>query len=478
MQRLGLREQSTIALLLAFDLLWGALAYALAFAVRIYVPVPFTADFLPGTRVFELRHMLPELLLAELVILYFFGFYDLRALRSSFRAIVNSTTALFVHLLAASAMYFFSGDVNFPRSVLVLYWMINAAGLAAMREWVGRRLAATAAVRVFVVGTRDEIQQFLSGVGSPRLHHVDVVGAVAVGPNGTHEGATGRAAAPQDLVASPLAGLPWLGTLDDLPRLLQEHDVGEIVLLSPLSWRDRLVDRLLREGRRPRVSVVPSVYDLLVGRISSGKIHDVPLIEVVKNPRDDLAYLVKRLTDFLIAAPLAVVTAPLVLAAAVAIKLSSPGPVLYRQRRVGQGGHEFVIWKLRTMAHGAEEESGPVLASTRDSRVTPIGRLLRASRIDELPQLWNVLNGTMSLIGPRPERPEFVRSYADEIPGYLERFQVKPGLTGLAQVNGEYHTSAEYKLKYDLAYIYNYSLVLDLKIMAETVKVMVTRRGV
>jgi lipopolysaccharide/colanic/teichoic acid biosynthesis glycosyltransferase len=103
---------------------------------------------------------------------------------------------------------------------------------------------------------------------------------------------------------------------------------------------------------------------------------------------------------------------------------------------------------------------------------------MRASRIDELPQLFNVLNGTMSLVGPRPERPEFVRRYAQEIPGYLERFQVKPGLTGLAQVNGEYHTSAAYKLKYDLAYIYNYSLILDLKIMAETIKVMVTRRGV
>ena len=114
----------------------------------------------------------------------------------------------------------------------------------------------------------------------------------------------------------------------------------------------------------------------------------------------------------------------------------------------------------------------------RDPRVTRVGRWLRRISLDELPQLWNVLNGTMSLIGPRPERPEFVRRYAEEIPGYLERLQVKPGLTGLAQVNGEYHTSPAYKLKYDLAYIYNYSLVLDLKIMAETVKVMVTRRGV
>ena len=473
MQRVGLREQSTVIFLLTFDVLWGVLAYVLAFMVRIYVPVPFTADLLPAGRVFELRHMLPQLLVAEVVILYFFGFYDLRGLRSSFRAIVNSVTALFVHLLAASALYFFAGDVNFPRSVLVIYWLINAVGLAAMREWTGKRLARSSAVRVLLVGTAEEIEQFLTGVGSPRLHHVDVVGAVSVNANGTQE----SAAAMYRLVGTAGAP-PWLGTLDDLPRLMVEHDVGEIVLLSPLSWRDQLVDSLLREGRRPRVSVVPSVYDILVGRISSGKIHDVPIIEVVKNPRDDLAYLVKRTTDFVIAAALGVLALPVIAAAALAIRLSSRGPVLYHQRRVGQSGVEFVIWKLRTMADGAEEHSGPVLARARDTRVTPIGRLLRAMRIDELPQLWNVLNGTMSLIGPRPERPEFVRRYADEIPGYLERFQVKPGLTGLAQVNGEYHTSAAYKLKYDLAYIYNYSLVLDLKIMAETVKVMVTRRGV
>ncbi|MCC6767356.1 MAG: sugar transferase [Deltaproteobacteria bacterium] len=467
MQRSGLREQSTIALLLLCDLAWAIAAYALAFFLRIYFPLPLTTDFLPVARLFELRHMLPAILLAEVVTLYFFGFYDLRALRTGFRPVVNSVTALFVHLLATTALYFFSGDVNFPRSVLVVYWLVNAAGVAAIREWVRRRLAASSPVRVLLVGTAEEIGQFLEGVGEPRLHHVDIVGAVAVAADGNGQ-------APSPFVG----GLPWLGEVGDLPRLLVEHDVGEIVLLSPLSWRDRLVDRMLRQSRRPRVSVVPSVYDILVGRVSSGRIHDIPVVEVVKNPRDDLAYLFKRSSDFLIAGVLLVATLPIAVLAAVAVKLGSPGPIFYRQRRVGQGGEQFTIWKFRTMFENAERGSGPVLASHEDQRVTPVGRILRASRVDEIPQLWNVLNGTMSLIGPRPERPEFVRRYAEEIPGYLERLQVKPGLTGLAQVNGEYHTSPAYKLKYDLAYIYNYSITLDLKIMAETVKVMVTRRGV
>ncbi len=469
MQRTGLREQSTIVVLLVCDLAWGIAAYAIAFFLRIYFPLPFTTTLLPIGRLFELRHMLPAILAAEIVTLYFFGFYDLRALRAGFRPIVNSVTALFIHLLATTALYFFSGDVNFPRSVLIVYWLVNAAGLAFLRDVVGRRLASSSPIRVFLVGTADEIEQFLEGVGEPRLQNVEIVGAIAVAPEG---GTTDRTPSPF------VGGLPWLGEVSDLPRLLVDHDVGEIVLLSPLSWRDRLVDRMLRQSRRPRVSVVPSVYDILVGRVSSGRIHDIPVVEVVKNPRDDLAYLFKRTTDFAVAAMFLPIALPVALAAAIAVKLGSPGPVFYRQRRVGQGGTQFTIWKFRTMLDHAEEESGPVLATHEDQRVTQVGRILRASRVDEIPQLWNVLNGTMSLIGPRPERPEFVRRYAEEIPGYLERLQVKPGLTGLAQVNGEYHTSPAYKLKYDLAYIYNYSLVLDLKIMAETVKVMVTRRGV
>ena len=156
---------------------------------------------------------------------------------------------------------------------------------------------------------------------------------------------------------------------------------------------------------------------------------------------------------------------------------TSPGPIVYRQRRVGKDGKEFILYKLRTMIDRAEDKTGPVLTSRADPRVTRVGRFLRDSRLDELPQLWNVLNGTMSLVGPRPERPEFVKDFLRSVPGYAERFQVKPGLTGLAQINGAYHTTPEYKLKYDLAYMYNYSVWLDIRILADTIKVVLTRQG-
>ena len=188
--------------------------------------------------------------------------------------------------------------------------------------------------------------------------------------------------------------------------------------------------------------------------------------------------LVKHVLDHVLAIVLLVLALPVVLVAALAVRLGSPGPVVFRQRRVGRDGHEFVIYKLRTMRDDAERRTGPVLACPGDERVTPVGRFLRATRIDEIPQLLNVLNGTMSLVGPRPERPELAGTLVREIPRYRERWQVKPGLTGLAQVRGEYHTSPAGKLRHDLAYVRDRSLALDLRILGATLGTLAARRGV
>jgi lipopolysaccharide/colanic/teichoic acid biosynthesis glycosyltransferase len=144
------------------------------------------------------------------------------------------------------------------------------------------------------------------------------------------------------------------------------------------------------------------------------------------------------------------------------------------QERVGQNGRVFRLYKLRTMVTGAEEGTGPVLAATDDARITPVGRWLRATRLDELPQVFNVLKGEMSFVGPRPERPEFVERFRAESPAYHYRHLVKPGLTGLAQVQGRYSTSAEDKLRFDLYYIRNYSLLLDLQILLQTIPIVIT----
>jgi exopolysaccharide biosynthesis polyprenyl glycosylphosphotransferase len=175
-----------------------------------------------------------------------------------------------------------------------------------------------------------------------------------------------------------------------------------------------------------------------------------------------------------------VLGAPIMLLVSAAVSLTSPGPVLYRQERVGLRGHIFRVIKFRSMRQDAEKATGAVWATKDDRRVTPIGGFLRRTRLDELPQLWNVLRGDMSFVGPRPERPEFVSSLTEEIPFYGQRHSVRPGLTGWAQVRYTYGASLEdamEKLQYDLYYIKNMSIALDLFIIANTVKTVLMRRG-
>jgi exopolysaccharide biosynthesis polyprenyl glycosylphosphotransferase len=189
---------------------------------------------------------------------------------------------------------------------------------------------------------------------------------------------------------------------------------------------------------------------------------------------------VKRLTDLLIACSLIALTLPLMLIVALAIRCDSPGPVFYRQERVGLNGRRFVLLKFRSMRQDAEADGRPVWAAARDNRVTRVGGFMRLTRIDELPQLFNVLRGEMSLVGPRPERPYFVEQFSKLIPSYDDRHAVLPGITGWAQVNYPYGASLEdarEKLRYDLQYIANYSFLLDLRILLATVRVVLSGEG-
>jgi exopolysaccharide biosynthesis polyprenyl glycosylphosphotransferase len=207
-------------------------------------------------------------------------------------------------------------------------------------------------------------------------------------------------------------------------------------------------------------------------------VHDLPLIEVVRETEWRINWPLKRLVDLTVGSLLLLAASPVIAACALAVRATSPGGVLYRQTRVGRDRKPFTLYKLRTMRADAEADSGEVLAQLEDPRLTSIGALLRRFRLDELPQLLNVLQGTMSLVGPRPERPGFVQRYLKEVPGYAERFSLAPGLTGLAQVNGDYHSSPQNKLRYDLAYMANWTLWLDLSILLRTIKIVLTSRGV
>jgi len=453
------------AIVLAGDLLFAAFAYLLAFFLREHVPLPLTQSYLPSLRFFEVRHHWMTLLGAQVVVLYFLGLYEVRALARPREFLGPLVAAPSLQALALIAVYFFRQDLMFPRSILVVFAGLNTVFLLFWRTVAQPLFGKLPRRRVLVVGTNATAAEVVDTIRAQRWLGMDVVGAVA-GDGAAVNGALGN-------------GVPVLGPREELPGICARHEVDEVIIASDHSWQDRLLDTLSRvEGMQARVCVVPSPYEILIGRPEHLRLHDIPLIEVIRDPTAGGASLAKRLFDVGLAAVLLVATLPVMLVVAGAIRATSRGPVLYTQRRVGRHGEPFTMVKFRTMHVGAERDTGPVLASENDPRITWLGRWLRAARLDELPQLWNVLRGDMSFVGPRPERPEFVERFEREIQGYAERYKVRPGLTGYAQVNGEYHTSATTKLKYDLAYIHNRSLWLDVKIMSETVKVMLTRRGV
>ena len=450
-------------ILLAGDVLCAILGYLLAFLLRVSIPLPLTQGYLPALRFAEVRHHWLEMLAAQAGVLYLLGLYETRTLADPRAHAGALVAAAGVHALLMIAVYFFHQDLMFPRTIFVLLALLNAGLLVAWRVGSRPLLGSYPRRRVVVVGSNAAAAEVIETLGAQDWLGMDVVGVV-VGDGGT---------------GAPLGRIPVLGPRENLPALCERHDVDEVIIASDLAWQDRLLDSLSRwQGSRARISVVPSPFEILIGRTAHLRLHDIPLIEVIRDPEGGGASALKRAFDVCFAALLAIATLPVMLLAALAIRLTSRGPVLYRQQRLGKDGRPFTMVKLRTMHVDAERATGPVLASANDPRVTRLGRYLRALRLDELPQLWNVCRGDMSFVGPRPERPEFVRRFERDIPGYAERLKVRPGLTGYAQVNGEYRTSAATKLKYDLAYIYNRSFWLDLRILTETVKVMLTRRGI
>jgi sugar transferase (PEP-CTERM system associated) len=271
-----------------------------------------------------------------------------------------------------------------------------------------------------------------------------------------------------------------LGGASEIGRLVVEHHVDRIVVsLSDRRGHLPIEDLLRAKLAGVRVEDASTTYERLTGKILLDDLKPSSLVFSDGFRASRLTWTVKRLLDLVLAAAGLVVTAPLMLLTALAIRLESPGPVLYTQDRVGENGRLFTLYKFRSMRPDAEDGT-PVWAGHNDCRVTRVGRYIRRARLDELPQLWNVLLGDMSFVGPRPERPYFVDRLSAAVPYYVERHSVKPGVTGWAQVKYRYGSSVEdaiEKLRYDLYYIKHQSIVFDLTIVLDTVKVILSGKG-
>lgn len=411
--------------------------------------------------------LVPLITALYLVAGYVYGVYEPERTESAW-AIVNVVVQAVIlgSLLTLAALYIAGPGFNaFPRLVLVIAFPLQVAFLLGWRV-VALRVTPIRwpEQRVVIVGTGQ-----LAGELAGELERRSRWGYRVLGLVARDEGEVAA-------LRSAEASFPVLGTIDRLARVVHERGVDRVIVASPVALREIVEDLALTDETDVRVEVIPELYEIFIGTVDS-IVADIPLMEITRRTVPAWFGAAKRGIDAVAAAVLLVIASPVLLLAALAIALTSGFPVTFRQDRVGKDLRPFDVLKLRTMVKDAEKLSGPVLATEDDPRITPVGRFLRKFRVDELPQLVNILRGEMSFVGPRPERGFFVERYLQDIPGYRERFRIKPGVTGLAQVSGGYATTPERKLKYDLIYMYHQSLLMDTRILVETLRVVLTGRG-
>ncbi len=401
--------------------------------------------------------------------LYYADLYDLRVVADRRELFVRALQALGVASLILALVYYLFPDLILGRGVFLIAACFVIAIIIGWRvafQWLSRHARPTE--RLLLVGTSEAAIALAVELHDRREElGVDIVGFVDADPA---------------RVGQPLVGPGIIGTVEEIPAIVEARGVDRVVV-SLADARGKLpMDRLLdMKLAGVQFDHLATVYEEYTGKIAVENLRPSWLIFSEGFQKSRVVAAVKRAADILAALVGLVISLPLWLISAALVKLTSAGPVLYHQVRVGQHGRNFRVHKFRSMRRDAEAATGAVWAQAgRDPRVTVAGRILRRTRLDELPQLWNVLVGDMSLVGPRPERPEFVKDLTLQIPFYGQRHVVKPGLTGWAQVRYAYGASVEdsmEKLQYDLFYIKNLSMALDVYIILETIKTVLVRRG-
>lgn len=405
----------------------------------------------------------PLITVLYLVAGYIFGLYEPERTEGTWELVRAALQAVTLGMVLTVAVAFFAGPrfFSFSRLVLVIAWAVQFLLLVGWRSLLLRFTSVLwPEQRILIVGTTELAVELAQELEHRAAWGYRVVGLV-------------RRAESEAVASSAFA---VLGTADEVTDIIAREQIDRVIIASPVALREIIEDMALNNESDVRVEVIPELYEIFIGTVDS-TVSDIPLMELTRPGAPGWYLSTKRLLDIVTSLIALIVLSPLLLLVTLAVLVTMGWPVFFTQERVGKRGRTFDVIKFRTMVKDAEALSGPVLAEEDDPRITALGRFLRASRIDELPQLVNILLGQMSWVGPRPERPHFVDRYVHEIPGYRERLKVKPGVTGLAQVSGGYATTPERKLKFDLIYMYHQNLLMDLQILVETVRVVLTGRG-
>jgi exopolysaccharide biosynthesis polyprenyl glycosylphosphotransferase len=370
--------------------------------------------------------------------MYIYGLADL--IKQSVGEIVYSVTLTIIMLsISTMALTFFFRGFSYPRSVVVYGSVIQIIVLSIWKSFVWK-------VKRKLFGEKDVII-----IGDENAEHV---------------------AKKIILKHSDLYNIKYIcnQSYADIINLINDVDI--VILCDDITseFKDYILDICLVDQKS--VLIVPAMSDLALFGSKLNKVDDLPLLKAKPLCLTAEEKAMKRLLDLIVAMVGIIIALPFMIIVSIFIKISDGGNIFYSQNRVTEGGKTFELIKFRSMKMNAEKLSGPVLATDKDPRITKVGSIIRATRLDELPQLFNVLKGDMSIVGPRPERPYYVDIFEKEIPDYKYRTTVKAGLTGLAQVMGKYNTKPEDKVRYDILYIKNYSIVFDIKLIFQTFKIL------
>ncbi|MFN2374093.1 MAG: sugar transferase [Cyclonatronaceae bacterium] len=424
---------------------------------------------------------LPSVVLALFWLLVFgiFGLYKKLYLISRFDEIVRvgkitiiGTLILFFLLFIESSNWN-TDNIGYAKTYTLVYWLI-VFSFVSLNRFIVRSVQrfkvkqGKGLHKALIVGIGPTALQVHQNILRHKTSGLNVVGFIS------HNGVSRvleQAIPDQDILAD----------ISQIKEIITKEGVQDVIIAMEPENRDKLIDVLdIIDIPDVSVKILPDFYQMISGLNQTNQIFGLPLIEVMPDPMPTWEKFFKRLMDIVLSLLLLIVTLPVTLVVVLLVWLTSPGPAIYRQKRVGKFNRQFTMYKFRTMHLNAETGTGPVWASGDDPRITPLGFWLRKLRIDEIPQLLNVLNGDMSLVGPRPERPFFVEQFLKQIPLYHRRLRVRPGITGWAQVKWKYDESFDdvvEKTKYDLFYVENMSLRMDLKILINTIFTMVSGKG-
>tara|TARA_B100000508_G_scaffold141026_1_gene145332 strand:+ start:116866 stop:118260 length:1395 start_codon:yes stop_codon:yes gene_type:complete len=455
-------------LFIAFDLLTAALSWAGFFYFRkVYVekaPFELTEQFYLGITLVPLFWLMLYFVLGtynDVRRMYF-----MRIISLSIRSFLLGVLAIFFllilddEIMSYNSYYTLLGGVFFIHSITTLI-----PRLIITRYVVSRIAQRKTGFRTLLIGGSTkaidiykEIESLPKGIGNNFIGFVNLNGI------------------DKELESE----LPYLGHVSELEQTLEEYDIEEVIIALDSTEHERLRQIISRiQGRDIKIKIKPDMFDLLSGSVKMTNIFGALLIEVNEEIMPFWQFVVKRLMDVSISIIAMIILLPAYITLGILVKLSSPGPIFFRQERVGKYGKPFMIIKFRTMVVDAEK-SGPQLSSSNDSRITNIGRFMRRVRLDEIPQFWNVIVGEMSLVGPRPERQYFIDKITEREPQFIQLNKVKPGITSWGQVKFGYAENVDemvQRMKFDLLYLKNMSIAIDLKIMLYTVLIVLKGSG-